>query len=245
MSYDVFISYNGADLGHVNMLDAELRKLGKKVWLDKREIAVGTPIEERIRLGVRASQFLCPILTPKYERSWWTGMEAEAMKMREGLLAPTRILPCLFEGAPPTWCAAKAYADFRSSFSSGLAALLSSMEAASSTQKKRTTVMKAVAAAGVTVLGWAALTPDKKAQRCRSLLQRANAATLAQMVRARGLPVGTKHENIERLTGSTQELEHLLDDAFTVDELRELARVSGLAVSGRKRLVIKSLLEAA
>lgn len=121
----IFISHSSIDKQIARRLTAELTRIGVRAWLDEREIKVGDDIIENIESGIRESDYLALVLTPKSVRSTWVTEELNAFRIRQYSEKTGRVLPLLFEDCEiPPMLRSKKYADFRSSFSQGFQELL-------------------------------------------------------------------------------------------------------------------------
>ena len=125
----VFISHSSKDKVFVRRLasDLEERKLG--VWIDERELAVGDSIASGIESGLRDSDYLIAVLSEHSVASRWVKAELNAAMMKQLSEGGTVVLPVLIDDCEiPPLLRDRVYADFRSDYDAGLAALLGVLE---------------------------------------------------------------------------------------------------------------------
>jgi hypothetical protein len=122
----VFLSYSSSDKEIARRLTDELTRVGVRVWLDECEIKVGDNIIQNIEQGIRDSDYLALILTPRSVTSKWVIEELSAARMVQP--GSKKILPLLFETCEvPPLLKNTQWADFRGSFESGLQELLNAL----------------------------------------------------------------------------------------------------------------------
>ncbi|HVT59581.1 MAG TPA: tetratricopeptide repeat protein [Thermoanaerobaculia bacterium] len=92
--YDVFLSHGSPDKPWVETLDAELRALGLKPFLDRTEIGPGESFPEVLSRGLADSRFLVLVLSPRSSRAW-VNQEWQAFLAHHG--PQGRLLPVLLE----------------------------------------------------------------------------------------------------------------------------------------------------
>lgn len=107
------VSYASEDVGYAHQLSVALTSLGKTFWLDKNNSLGGAATEADLQEAVGACQFVCASISPRYSAKWYTRLEAKFALAREGILAPVRLIPCLFEGELPGFLGTRNYVDFR------------------------------------------------------------------------------------------------------------------------------------
>ncbi|MGA1864682.1 MAG: toll/interleukin-1 receptor domain-containing protein [bacterium] len=128
MKPSVFLSHSSADKAIARRLFGALTDAGVRVWLDEREIRVGDDILDTIERGVKESDYVALLLTPRSIKSRWVMEELNAFRMAQVDEGRKRVLPLLFEDCDlPPLLKSKKYADFRNDFSSGLRELLYSL----------------------------------------------------------------------------------------------------------------------
>jgi len=74
-SYNVFISYQSADLEFAEQLNARLVDEGFQVWFDKARLEAGCDWHSEIEAGCESSRIFLPVLTPHWKGSEWTRYE--------------------------------------------------------------------------------------------------------------------------------------------------------------------------
>ncbi len=76
--FDVFISYNSGIKKQVKQLDAVLKSLNYKVWLDERELSAGSsPLTAELALAIRDSKVILSCITKDYCASFNCNLELE------------------------------------------------------------------------------------------------------------------------------------------------------------------------
>lgn len=124
----VFISYSHKDKKFVNHLTNKLREHNVEVWLDSKEISIGSNIAERIKDGISKVDFFILILSKNSTESKWVNYELSATILNEISRQETIILPVLIEDCQiPFSLQDRLYADFRFSFDKGFNSLLNAI----------------------------------------------------------------------------------------------------------------------
>ena len=121
----IFVSYSHEDGAFASRLAEELRSYDIGTWIDKLEMRAGDPLFEKISRGIAESDFLIVILSPNSVNSKWVRREVYSALAKEVSSEQIRVVPVLYSQCevPPLICD-KIWADFRRSFSDGLADLL-------------------------------------------------------------------------------------------------------------------------
>jgi hypothetical protein len=131
MRRDVFISYSWKDKDFALRLAMDLRAAGLKVWIDKWEMQIGDSLNKKVAEGISNSAWLCVVLSPDSVASPWVEKELNAALARELERRDVFVLPALHKACNiPLFLRDKIYADFRTSYDQGLAALLQRLQAA-------------------------------------------------------------------------------------------------------------------
>jgi hypothetical protein len=121
----VFLSHSSTDKPFVGRLAIDLRAHNVPVWYDQWELKVGDSLQHMITEGIQGSAWLAVVLSPNSVRSSWVEKELSAGLALELEMKDVFVLPILIEDcAVPIFLKDKLYADFRSSYRSGLDALL-------------------------------------------------------------------------------------------------------------------------
>jgi hypothetical protein len=124
-STDLFISYSAKDTEFVQMLATDLAARGLKVWWDKWVMKVGDSLHRKIQDGITNSAWLAVVLSPHSVSSPWVEKELNSGLMKELEQKEVFVLPILYKDCQiPILLKDKIYADFRSSYKTGLSALL-------------------------------------------------------------------------------------------------------------------------
>jgi hypothetical protein len=120
-----FISYSWADAAFARRLARDLRKAEVNIWFDRWEIKVGDSISGKIEAGLRDSDYLIIVLSPRSINSEWVRQELSAARVKELEARKVSVLPVLIERCElPPWLRDKRYADFRKNYERGLQELL-------------------------------------------------------------------------------------------------------------------------
>jgi hypothetical protein len=126
LATDLFISYSAKDTEFVEKLARDLVSSGVKVWWDKWVMKVGDSLHKKIQEGITNSAWLGVVLSPNSIDSPWVEKELNSALMRELEQKEVFVLPILYKDCQiPLMLKDKVYADFRSSYTQGLEALLS------------------------------------------------------------------------------------------------------------------------
>ena len=125
----VFLCHTSEDKPFVDRLAGELDQRALFAWYDKREIFVGDSIVEKVNDGLKSSDFLIAVLSPRSVDKPWVVREMSSSMMRQLGDKGIRVLPLLIEDCeiPPLLADLK-YADFRTSFNEGLEELVSAIK---------------------------------------------------------------------------------------------------------------------
>jgi len=125
-SKPVFICHSSQDKDFVRSLASDLNKHSVDVWFDEWEINVGDSITQKVSAGIHESSWLAIVLTKNAISSSWVQKELGSGLTRELHEKRVFVLPLLKEDCDiPMLLSDKKYADFRTSYSSGLRELLS------------------------------------------------------------------------------------------------------------------------
>lgn len=124
----IFLCHSGNDKPFVRRLCTDLRQYGLECWIDETEIKVGESIREKIEEGISRSDYLAIILSNNSIASPWVAKELDAAFIRQTRQRGVFILPVLIETCqiPPLISGLK-YADFRTSYSAGIADILTTI----------------------------------------------------------------------------------------------------------------------
>jgi len=114
LGVNVFISYSRKDRRFVRRLTKDLERYGFAVWIDEKDIRVGSSIAESIRVGIERSDYFLVVISENSSDSPWVRRELDVALNAEmsgrirsvlPLMVGTITVPSLLEG--------KLYADFR------------------------------------------------------------------------------------------------------------------------------------
>ena len=125
----LFLCHASEDKPFVDRLARELDQRALFAWYDKREILVGDSIVEKINDGLKSSDYLIAVLSPRSVAKPWVVREMSSSLMRQLGDKGIRILPLVIETCdiPPLFIDLK-YADFRTSFDAGVRDLLAAIK---------------------------------------------------------------------------------------------------------------------
>lgn len=124
----VFISYSHNDEEFANMLAANLVKRNTHIWLDTWNLNVGDSLMSKVQEAIEESSALLIILSKSSVESEWCKKELNSALMRELDEKKVIVLPVLLEDCKvPLFLKEKMYADFRTSFDTGLGAILEAL----------------------------------------------------------------------------------------------------------------------
>lgn len=252
MPFDVMISYNRADATLAHPLCVALKSRGYTVWLDQEQTTTGRTTEAELNQAVKASRFVCAVVTPRYGRTYYTALEVIRVKDREGILAPVRLLPCLFEGELPAFIPGLNYADFRNeAWMSGLEELCRSLTNHTADQDKLSGTAKVVGVAAVVFAAWTLLGNSRTSGRedvVRALLNSVKDRVhveLGRRLRADGRDVpAAKPDRVDaaiRAYGPTPEL---VAAVVSYPVLRDLCGQAGVSANGKALVLAERVLVA-
>lgn len=123
-----FLSHSSVDKPLIRQLAADLTAAGVDVWLDEQRIRVGESIPERIGQGLAESDFFLLAVSAASVQSEWVKKELNAALLNEVQRRSVHILPLKLDGtAMPSVIADKKYADFSTSYKTGLVETLKAM----------------------------------------------------------------------------------------------------------------------
>lgn len=121
----VFISYSHQDKIFARNLATNLVKSKTHVWLDDWEVSAGESLIEKIQSALQEASALVVVLSTASVESVWCKKEVVAGIQRELEEKNTIVIPALVEKCEiPLFLRDKKYADFRTNFDAGLAAVL-------------------------------------------------------------------------------------------------------------------------
>jgi hypothetical protein len=246
---DVFVSYSSIDVRIAQGLSIVLSRGGHVPWIDTCEVRAGEPVPESLRKALRSCRFLCAVITPNYGKSWYTRMEAELMKSREGVLAPVRVLPCLFSGELPAFIGERNYVDFRTSPQLAEQRLLTALASHRKVQDDRGKVAAVGGmAAAVALIAWAfSQESDEEIEKRRYkqsvLLGLANHHALGRILAMRDIPVPAK--KLDRISAvlNAVPITEALDELFSSEELKAICEAFDVPVGRTKAERIHNILE--
>tara|TARA_R110001592_G_scaffold348994_1_gene643565 strand:+ start:27212 stop:28111 length:900 start_codon:yes stop_codon:yes gene_type:complete len=127
----LFLCHASEDKPFVDRLARELDQRALFAWYDKREIFVGDSIVEKINDGLKSSDYLIAVLSPRSVVKPWVVREMSSSLMRQLDNKGIHILPVVVESCdiPPLFVDLK-YADFRTSFDGGVRDLVAAIKRA-------------------------------------------------------------------------------------------------------------------
>lgn len=220
------VSYCAVDNALATRLAAELRARGLSVWLDRERTVAGDPTDRELVAAIRSSRFVCAVVTPRYGRTWYTRFEALRAKAAEGMMAPVRLIPCLFEGELPAFIGERNYADFRSNgWDHGLNHLGRSLRSHVRERQRRSDVAAVVGVSAAVVAGAVALgrlfDGAREAAATRLLEETPSHTRLGQLLRANDEVVPTR--KAERIAAAIEVF------GVDLDVIAKVASRAGLA----------------
>lgn len=130
----LFLCHASEDKPFVDRLAHELDQRALFAWYDKREILVGDSIVEKINDGLKSSDYLIAVLSPRSVAKPWVVREMSSSLMRQLGDKGIHILPLVVESCdiPPLFVDLK-YADFRTSFDDGVRELVAAIKSTKAT----------------------------------------------------------------------------------------------------------------
>ena len=126
----VFISHSSKDKLFVDMLVNDLLNHDIVPWYDKWCMNVGDSLHKKIGDGITDCDYMIVVISPNSLKSKWVQQELNAGLARALEDDSVFILPIFLEGTDdslPVFLKDKIYADFRSSYNSGLLKLIESI----------------------------------------------------------------------------------------------------------------------
>lgn len=120
-----FLSHSSQDKPFMRQLAADLTANNIDVWLDEQRIRVGESIPEKVAQGLAESDFFLIGVSSNSIESEWVKKELNGALVNEVQRRKVHILPLRLDDSPmPGIIADKRYADFSSSYKSGLNELI-------------------------------------------------------------------------------------------------------------------------
>lgn len=124
-----FLSHSSQDKPFIRQLAADLTANGIDVWLDEQRIRVGDSIPEKIAQGLAGSDFFLIGMSEHSVNSAWVQKELNNALVNEVQRRKVHILPLkLDDTSMPPIISDKKYADFSTSYKSGLDDLLNALK---------------------------------------------------------------------------------------------------------------------
>lgn len=99
--YDVFISYNAADVEIARDVAIHLRKTGLQVWFDQWSLRAGDIIKNSVHYGLEGSRVLLLFISPNSMNNSWAQVEAQSFQFRDPLNSDRSFIPVLIDGQRP------------------------------------------------------------------------------------------------------------------------------------------------
>lgn len=125
----VFISYSSKDKDVAKRLAHDLQIHGINVWFDQNEILAGDSIVDRIRDGLRQSDYLLVLISRNSIESRWVYMELDQAFARHPDISNLRVIPLRLDYAEmPPHLRSIRYVDISANYEAGLAELLQRFE---------------------------------------------------------------------------------------------------------------------
>lgn len=123
-----FLSHSSIDKPFVRQLASDLTAAGISVWLDEQRIKVGESIPEKISQGLADSDYFLLVVSKSSATSEWVKKELNGALVNEVQRRQVHILPIKLDDVPmPAAISDKKYADFSTSYKSGLSDLVHAM----------------------------------------------------------------------------------------------------------------------
>lgn len=120
----VFVSYTVANGEVARRIAGDLRDLGHEVFFDEWSIPVGDSIVSSVNQGLKDAEYVVILLSKDSVQSVWMQREWQSKFYEEVKRNQIMLLPALLEDCDvPALLADKKYADFRTNYALGLAAL--------------------------------------------------------------------------------------------------------------------------
>lgn len=121
----IFISHNHNDKPFVRELAAKLALFGIKAWVDEFEMLPGDSLIGKVQEGMQSCEYLGAVLSKNSVESAWVNREISAALAGEMEYQRVVVLPLLIDDCKiPLFLRDKLFADFRTDFYIGLAAIL-------------------------------------------------------------------------------------------------------------------------
>lgn len=125
---NVFLCHSSADKAFVRRVCSDLIQAGHRVWMDEFEISVGDSIVEKISDATEKADALVLFVSASAVSSDWVRREWQSTLSRQLSGKSVKILPAVIEDCQhPSLLSDIKYADFRTSYHSGLNDLLGTL----------------------------------------------------------------------------------------------------------------------
>ena len=124
----VFLSHSAADKVFVRRLARRIQASGFGVWLDEHELVAGDQLSDSIANAVTKAKVVLVVVSPASVKSKWLRYELN-LATENMVNGKCRVIPVLIaDCAIPAAVHGLLYADFRSSFASGLKSILTALQ---------------------------------------------------------------------------------------------------------------------
>jgi len=87
-SYVVFVSHSTTDAWIAGMMSRKMRGAGAKTWLDEKDLEGGAVVVDGILQGIRASDEVVVLVSPKSVKSQWIMFEIGAARIQGKRVTP-------------------------------------------------------------------------------------------------------------------------------------------------------------
>lgn len=121
----IFLSHSSKDKGFIKRLAGDIRERNLDYWLDEVELGPGDSLIDEIESAIDASPVFLIALSRNSIQSKWVRLELKAAMTLKLEGRDVRIIPALIDDCEvPLFLRDQVYADFRSSYESGLLQIL-------------------------------------------------------------------------------------------------------------------------
>jgi len=120
-SYNIFVSYAGADKTYAKTLTDKLSELGLSVWFDEYELKPSDSIIDKIGQAISTSDYFIVLLSNNSVQSKWVQFELGTFLTREFTTRDITLLPIIIDDCEiPEILASRKYLDLRTNFDEGV-----------------------------------------------------------------------------------------------------------------------------
>lgn len=125
----VFISYSHKDVTFARKLRRDLEALGFSVWMDEKDVKVGSSFTKKIEEGINYAEYVIVVISPDSVESGWVELEWTSSLISHITGKGIKVLPVLYRDAEiPLFLQGFLYANAEQDYDLALARLVQAMQ---------------------------------------------------------------------------------------------------------------------